>query len=136
MPPVTFTIPGDAVPKGRPRMTRQGHAFTPARTTNAEAFVRMLATKAMAGAAPLDGPVRITMRAITVPAASWSKKRLAAALIGDERPTKRPDLDNQVKLVTDALNGIVYHDDCQICEVHASKFYGPQALTVVTVEAI
>jgi Holliday junction resolvase RusA-like endonuclease len=136
MAPVTFNIPGDAVAKGRPRMTRTGRAFTPKRTVNAEAFVRMAAADAMAGQPPIDGPVRVVMRAVTVPAASWSKKRQAVALAGGERPTKRPDLDNQLKLITDAINGIVYRDDCQICEVRASKQYGPQAVTVVTVEAI
>jgi Holliday junction resolvase RusA-like endonuclease len=29
--------------------------------------------------------------------------------------TKRPDLDNLVKAVKDALSGIVWRDDCQVC---------------------
>ena len=133
---VTFEVRGDATAKGRPRMTRTGRAYTPARTANAEAYVRMLAAGAMAGAEPLDGPLRLTVRVVAVPAASWSQKRRAVALAGGERPTKRPDLDNQIKLITDAINGVVYRDDCQICEITAAKEYGPVAHSVVTVEAL
>lgn len=39
---------------------------------------------------------------------------------GDRR---RVDLDNMVKLVTDAMNGLVYVDDNQIIEMTARKDY-------------
>lgn len=38
---------------------------------------------------------------------------------------KRPDLDNCVKAIKDALRGVVYRDDSQIVVLHASKGYGP-----------
>lgn len=34
-------------------------------------------------------------------------------------PIKRPDLDNIVKLVMDGLNGVAFHDDSQVIEIHA-----------------
>jgi len=37
---------------------------------------------------------------------------------------RKPDLDNVVKLVGDALNGVAYLDDAQIVEVKAEKGYG------------
>lgn len=36
---------------------------------------------------------------------------------------KRPDLDNMVKLLADALNGIIWADDSQIFNLHACKLY-------------
>jgi hypothetical protein len=32
----TFVIPGPPIPKGRPRMARSGHVYTPKRTEEAE----------------------------------------------------------------------------------------------------
>jgi Holliday junction resolvase RusA-like endonuclease len=37
--------------------------------------------------------------------------------------TNNKDLDNMVKFVLDALNNILYEDDCQIIEIHCSKLY-------------
>lgn len=136
MNPFTITIPGDPNGKARARVTRKGFAYTPAKTRNAEVFIKMIAAEEMAGRTPMDGPVSLTMRAVMVPAKSWSKKKQAAALTGEIRPTKKPDVDNILKLVKDALNGIVYGDDAQVVRVEAEKVYGPQALTVVTVKPI
>lgn len=38
-------------------------------------------------------------------------------------PAVRPDLDNFIKAVTDGLNGVLYADDAQICELWAVKIY-------------
>ena len=37
--------------------------------------------------------------------------------------TKRPDLDNLVKAIKDALRGVIYHDDAQIVRLMAGKVY-------------
>lgn len=44
-------------------------------------------------------------------------------LNGLERPTKKPDIDNIIKLIFDALNKVAYHDDNQIVDVEVHKFY-------------
>ena len=51
------------------------------------------------------------------------KKRVASLLDGSVRPSKRPDLDNLNKSVMDALNGIVYRDDCQVVTLNSTKVY-------------
>ena len=43
------------------------------------------------------------------------------------------DLDNHVKSVMDALTGICYDDDRQVCEIHARKFFG-QPKVIITLE--
>ena len=45
----------------------------------------------------------------------------------------RPDLDNLAYLVTNALKGIVYRDDSQICVMRLEKLYGEQPKTVIKV---
>ena len=42
---------------------------------------------------------------------------------GHIRPAKSPDLDNYVKLILDALNGLLWVDDRYIVEMHSGKFY-------------
>ena len=39
------------------------------------------------------------------------------------RPAKSPDLDNYVKLILDALNGLLWEDDRYIVEMPSGKFY-------------
>lgn len=84
-----FTFEGDPIPKGRPRHGR-GHSFTPKRTRDAEQAIRD--SVAGAGIVPYDVPVRVS-------AVFYCKT------------ARRTDLDNLLKLVTDALNGVAYTDD-------------------------
>lgn len=46
---------------------------------------------------------------------------------------KRPDIDNLAYIVTNALKGIVYKDDSQICIMRLEKMYGEQPKTVIKV---
>lgn len=49
--------------------------------------------------------------------------------------TKKPDVDNLIKFVFDALNGILWADDSQIIRVTASKSYSNTPCTVIIVSA-
>jgi Holliday junction resolvase RusA-like endonuclease len=132
--PVTVIIAGPAVPKGRARMTRRGVAYTPAKTRKYEAHGRLAAQLAMDGRPPLDMPCRlVALVELPIPA-SWSKRRRAAAIAGEIRPTSRPDLDNYVKAALDAVNGIVITDDSLVVELQAQKRYGvnPQVVLHIT----
>jgi crossover junction endodeoxyribonuclease RusA len=98
-----FCIPGPPVPKERPRGGAPGRrAFTPKKTRAAERVIRKIAQGVTRRRDPIDGPVVVR----------------AQFFMGDRR---RRDLDNCLKLVTDALNGIAYVDDSQIVEIHAVK---------------
>lgn len=39
------------------------------------------------------------------------------------RHITKPDADNLVKALKDALTGIAWRDDCQVCELHVEKWY-------------
>lgn len=133
---VTIRVPGDPVAKGRPRATAiGGHArvYTPANTRTYEQRVAVAAREAMVKAPPLEGALSVSIE-VTMPIpASWAKGRRADALAGLVMPTGRPDLDNLVKALTDACNGIVWRDDAQIVRLMAEKRYGEQPGAVISV---
>lgn len=133
--PVTIVIRGEPVGKGRPRFGR-GNAYTPAKTRSYERDVALLAKIEMGARPMMDGPVQITMRAVFAIPASWSERKKQRALLGEIRPTGRPDADNLLKTIADALNGIVYRDDSQITEAACSKRYGISPCVVATVTPI
>lgn len=125
------TITGEPIAKGRPQFFG-GHAVTPAKTRKAEErtaeeWIRQ------AGAVPLIGSVKMDIAFFLETPKSWSRKQQAAANRREIRPVKRPDLDNLIKLIQDALNGIAYHDDKQIQEITARKYYSAKPRTVITV---
>ncbi|EPS4551542.1 RusA family crossover junction endodeoxyribonuclease [Pseudomonas aeruginosa] len=102
--PVMFTVPGEPVGKGRPRIGRVGaHArmFTPAKTANYEGLIAHSGQQAMAGRALFEGPVLVELDiALSIPQ-SMSKKRKSLALAGGLYPTKKPDMDNVIKAIYD-----------------------------------
>lgn len=133
-----LTVIGVPVAKGRPRTTRTGHVFTPAKTRAAEEAFRLgvLSQLKPTDDGAIAGPLRVTL-AFTLPIpASWSKRDKAEALAGQTFPVGRPDLDNLVKLATDALNGVLWADDSQIVSLTATKAYGEQARTRIAVEPL
>lgn len=126
---IWLRIPGPPFGKQRPRFSRN-RTYTPQATIDAESRVKAIATAA--GVEPIDGPVKLTVRAIYEPPKSWSKKRKQEAL-GAWKTTK-PDADNIFKLIADALNGIAYADDAQIVSERTLKLYGSEAETLVKIE--
>jgi Holliday junction resolvase RusA-like endonuclease len=92
-----LTLYGDPIAKGRPRMSPNGHTYTPERTRAGERAVSVQVMAAMRGAVPVDVAVGV---AVEFHCAT----------------RRRTDGDNLLKLVTDAMNGIVIVDDSQIEE--------------------
>ena len=130
---VRFSVPGEPEGKGRPRFStgysgRGGRAFvrvhTPMQTVNYENLVKVEYENAARGFMFPDNAM-LDMRIVAyygVPK-SDSKKKREQKLNGEIRPTKKPDADNVVKSVADALNGIAYKDDTQIVDCQIRKFY-------------
>jgi Holliday junction resolvase RusA-like endonuclease len=130
---VMIVIGGEPVAKGRPRATRRGILYTPAATRKYEAHGRLAAQMAMAGRPPIEGPVRIELLVELPVPASWSRRKTADAITGHIRPTSRPDVDNYVKAILDAINTIVVADDAQVVEVYAKKKFSVAPKMVATI---
>lgn len=113
---ITFFVPGPPAGKGRPRFGN-GRTFTPPKTVAMEKDVGWYARRAMSGSDLFQGPLRLDVQALYLRPPSWSRKRT------DLWKVSRPDLDNIVKLIKDALNGIVWADDAQVAILLASKLY-------------
>lgn len=128
---INFTIPGEPKGKGRPRVTRYG-TYTPETTVNYENWVKICFQEAKQE--KLEGQLKAEIRCYFEIPNSYSKKKKEGALRGNIRPAKKPDLDNIMKIILDALNGLAYKDDKDIIECRIEKWYGEEARVEVEIE--
>lgn len=77
-----------------------------------------------AGVRVQAGPVILDVIATFPIAESWSKAKKAQALRGELPHVSRPDADNCLKIVCDALNGVAWNDDSQVVDARVRKRYG------------
>ena len=121
LPLVNLYVPGNPVPKARPRLAR-GHVYTPPRTVHAEERLLEYLKIKYPRLRPVYGSLGVTLR-------FW----IAATKKG-ERSLRQPDLDNLIKLVWDSFNGVVWHDDSQVDKVEATAFrWSPEPHTDIVV---
>lgn len=124
-----FWVPGKPFAKQRHRtrviQPRSGTAFastyTPKETVVYENLVKLSARHAGITLIP-EGAVQLTITAY------WPTR--GQPLKRSKRPRERkvtsPDLDNCVKVISDALNGIAWRDDAQVAVLVASKWHAAQ----------
>lgn len=128
---IKFTIPGEPTGKARPRTVKSGHSYTPEKTVLYENLVKTC----------YDGPlmgnqVEIRVKAFYGVAKSTPKKNIEPMLTGRIRPMKKPDADNVLKIICDALNQIAYYDDKQIVRAVVEKYYSSIPHVEVELEEI
>lgn len=140
MKAVVFMVPGKPQGKARARTFYHPEAnkhvsTTPERTVLYENLIKecymMEADNAYLEA---DIPVKLCIVAQFLPPKRASKRMRMDMLEGRILPLKKPDIDNIVKAVADALNGVAYHDDTQIALVQAKKVYSEVEGLNITVE--
>ena len=133
-----FVIEGKIKGKGRPRFSKYGKyvkAYTPADTASYENLIK-LQFRISCGDWYSELPLKMKITAIHGIVKSATKKDKAKMLSGELKPTKKPDADNIVKVICDALNGIAYKDDTQVVELGMSKIYGEQEKVIVEIQEI
>lgn len=131
---IEFFVPGPPQGKARARTftTRTGRvrSCTPAKTAAYEQRIRSHCRVAAAGMRePFFGqgtPIRIILTAYYRPPVKTSKIMLFRMQHGLVLPTRKPDLDNVLKAVADAVNGVAYKDDSQIVEIVAKKLFSSE----------
>lgn len=131
---ITVKVRGPAVPRGRPRFTRTVFAYSPAETRKYNAHGCLAAQLVVGDRPPLSGPVCLTALVELPIPALWSKRRTAAAIVGDIRPTSRPDVDTFLKAAMDAIDGIIVADDSLIIKVMVEKKFDldPKLVLLIT----
>jgi len=67
---------------------------------------------------------------------SWSRRKRDEALSGALHATGRPDVDNCSKLALDALNGIIWKDDAQVCQLNIVRRYAEAPRAVLKVRPL
>ena len=130
---IEFSVYGNPTPKGRPRFFKRGNfvgTFTPKKTRKAEEDFLLQALK-YRPELPLEGELSIKLTFYLQPPKSLSKKKYEAGI----RPSKRPDLDNYIKII-DCLNKIFWVDDSQIVSIQADKFYSHSPRVEVEIEKL
>lgn len=133
---IRFSVPGAPVAKARPRFTQNGHAYTPDKTRSYEAIVKLCAMKAMKGKKLLTGAILLSVTAFFPIPKYFTKAIREKAMSGELWHQKKPDWDNVGKIVSDALNGVVYADDAKVSRAIVEKRYSDFPRVEVLVECI
>jgi Holliday junction resolvase RusA-like endonuclease len=142
---ISLTVLGDPKAQKRHRTytkDRHGRALPYARQVDPSAtdkadFLAQIMQRAPEK--PLDGPLKLSvlfefLRPQSHFGTGRNSGQLKASAPGWH--AKRPDLDNCLKLVKDAMNGVFYRDDAQIVGVDAGKLYGEQGKTTITLTSL
>ena len=134
---VRFTVLGDPIHKGRPRVSTKGRfpvIYTDSKTRKGEEEFLQKALP-FRPPKPFEGYLKAEITAVYTIPKSFSKSKAEKALAGRIRPTKQ-DADNVAKAVLDSLNKVFYVNDNLIVKLVVEKIYGETAKTEVVLEEI
>ena len=137
---IELIVYGSPVAQGRPRFSRQGgfvKAYDPIQSKSYKQLIRLELQPLLSDPdfTPIDKACCLNLKVFRAIPNSFSKKKREAAINGEIRPTTKPDTDNYVKGVLDALNGTILKDDSVVCEIFARKFYSERPRIEVVLEA-
>lgn len=137
---IKFTVPGEPYGQPRPRFSAANgkvHTYNTDESRNYKSYVKMIAQVAASEQgwrfAGNDEGIGVNIYAYMGIPSSKSKKFRVSAQKGIVRPTKKPDVDNIFKAVSDALNGVLYKDDKQIIHSRVEKYYSDEPRVEVEV---
>ena len=141
MKTLNFTVMGKPQGKGRPRMTRNGHVYTPQKTREYEERVKNAAMSEMGRDKILPWtekqPLKVIIECFFALPKSATKKQRIDVLEHRKFPTIKSDIDNIAKSILDGMNGHVYGDDSQIVDLVVTKRYDCEdAFVIVTVKEV
>lgn len=131
---ISLELSGKPEGKARPRFGKGGRVFTPHATKLAEG--RIIDAWQDAGEPRLEGAIKIGVLLKVKRAQDHytSKGALSAKGLRFPRPTgKKPDVDNALKLIMDALNGRAYHDDVDVVEASVHRVWSEDGWESTTV---
>ena len=130
-----FEVIGDIKGKARPRVnTYTCKAYTPENTKDYEMLIKQYFKIKYPRYVPLENRVSVKIVAQFKIPKTTTKKDRALIEEGKLSPTKKPDIDNIVKIILDALNKMAIKDDNQITKIEVEKTYGEVEKIIVKIE--
>lgn len=126
---LTFEVPGKVRGKGRPRFTKFGAPYTDKNTVAYEKLIQASYLKFTSYIS--QNSVRISMYVCFAPNKTDTKKNKLIKLKNSLWPSKKPDIDNVIKVVLDALNKVAYSDDTQVNEIHVIRHWCEEEKLVI-----
>lgn len=133
---IHFTVYGEPVAQGRPRATTIGghvRMYDPKKSSDFKDFVKLVASE-HAPEKLIEGPIYLQLFIYRPIPKSLSAKKAALAEAGKIRPTTKPDVDNYVKGIKDALKGVIWKDDSQVTDLKAGKYFGERPRVEILIE--
>lgn len=119
-----FIVEGNPQGKQRPRFSGRSHTvYTPRKTVQYERQIAESYIEAGGKCIARDCYVSVTVTAFFAIPKSYTKGRRLACKHNVNRPDKKPDMDNILKVVLDGLNRVAYEDDKQVVELIGRKYY-------------
>lgn len=130
-----LTIQGKVQAKQRPRFNGK-FTYTPSQTKNYENWVKLSFINQYPNFKPFENSLNAKITAYYEIPKSVSKKKREQMMLGEIRPTIKPDLDNIAKSILDALNGLAYIDDKQVVDLIVEKYYAISPSAAVKIEEL
>jgi len=129
---IVVNIPVEPTPMPRPKVFKMGSGqvvtVTPGRAAKTESMIREYVMKAAGSRFRKDIPLKLSADFVVPKPKSAPRKR--------RYPVTRPDLDQYLKLLMDALNKYLWEDDSQVVAVCATKRYGELPSIGLEVESV
>jgi Holliday junction resolvase RusA-like endonuclease len=134
---LTFTVPGEPRGKGRPRFSRTGHTYTDSETKAYENKIIAYYRKAH-GATKVPDTAFVCVDVVAyLPIPKSATKAQVVGMAGKTiLPSRKPDVDNILKAVLDALNGVVYKDDARVHRTSCVKFYSAEPRLEIAIREV
>lgn len=135
---IKLRIPIRPVPHQSVRMTRTGHAYQPKKIIDYKDEIKEIVGQQLPDdfvVIPNGTPIRIDkLHYYFETPKSWSKKKKAETLW----MVNKPDLhDNLNKALFDALEGLVWESDHNVCEMNdLRKNYAPESFILIEISTL
>lgn len=130
-----FEVPGTINGKGRPRINSYtGTVYTPTKTKDYEYLIEQYFLLKYPKFKPLEGRIAVNIIATFNIPKNVKKQDINKMLERTISPTKKPDIDNIVKVILDAMNKFAFNDDIQITKLNVEKVYGTEEKIYISIE--
>lgn len=130
-----FEVPGKVIGKGRPRLNSYtGIVYTPTKTKDYETLVEQYFLIKYPKFNQLQGRIKVSIVAYFAIPKATKKSEVEEMLLNNISPTKKPDIDNVVKIVLDSMNKFAFKDDTQITKLEIEKKYGIEEKIYIKIE--